>query len=131
MTGALTLAQRRAKVRQLAQPGVSNRAIAAQLGIHHRTVARDLAATEAPAETLAQRLAHRVAHTETAMRQLGAAAQAALDADPAHTITDDETARRWWTELRATAAQLLAHADQFADYYPDATGCDTETGVAS
>ncbi|MFJ4916077.1 helix-turn-helix domain-containing protein [Streptomyces sp. NPDC088726] len=121
MTGALTLAQRRAKVRQLAQPGVSNRAIAAQLGIHHRTVARDLAATEAPAETLAQRLAHRAAHTETAMSQLSAAAQAVTEATPARTITDDETARRWWAELRATAAQLLAQADEFADYYPGAS----------
>lgn len=123
MTGAFTLAQRRAKVRQLADGGASNRAIAAELDISKDTVARDL---DAPIETPAQLMAHRAAHTETAMSQLCAAAQAAITADPAHTITDDETARRWWMELRATAAQLLAHADQFADYYPGAT----ETGGA-
>ncbi|WP_326659588.1 helix-turn-helix domain-containing protein [Streptomyces sp. NBC_00385] len=123
MTGALTLAQRRAKVRQMAQEGISNRAIAAQVGVGKDTVARILAA---PIETRAEALAYRVAQVETAVAALSAAAQAALGADPAHTITDDETARRWWTELRATAAQLLAHADQFADYYPGAT----ETGGA-
>lgn len=123
MTGALTLAQRRAAVRQLALGGASNRAIATELGISKDTVARDL---DAPVETPAQRMAHRAAHTETVMRQLSAAAQAVAEAVPARTITDDETARRWWTELRATAAQLMAHADQFADYYPGAT----ETGGA-
>ncbi|MGW0938857.1 hypothetical protein [Streptomyces sp. NPDC002666] len=123
MTGAFTLAQRRAKVRQLADGGASNRAIAAELRISKDTVARDL---DAPVKTPAQLMAHRAAHTETAMSQLSAAAQGAIAADPAHTITDDETARRWWTELRATAAQLLAHADRFADYYPGAT----ETGGA-
>ncbi|MFC8199930.1 helix-turn-helix domain-containing protein [Streptomyces sp. NPDC057298] len=45
-TGALTLDQRRATVRQLAADDLSNREIARRLGIHHRTVARDL---EAPA----------------------------------------------------------------------------------
>lgn len=118
MTGTLTLAQRRAKVRQLAQGGASNRAIAAELRISKDTVARDL---DAPVETPAQLMAHRAAHTETAMRQLSAAAQAVTEAAPARTITDDETARRWWIELRATAERLLAHADEFATYYPGAS----------
>ncbi|MFI6861769.1 hypothetical protein ACIBKZ_18035 [Streptomyces sp. NPDC050421] len=118
MTGSLTLAQRRAKVRHMAQDGASNRAIAAELDISKDTVARDLAA---PVETPAQLMAQRATRTETAMSQLSAAAQAAVAANPAHTITDDETARRWWTELRATAAQLLAHADEFATYYPGAS----------
>lgn len=117
------VAQRRATVRQLAQSGASNRAIAAQLGIGKDTVARILAA---PIETRAEAMATRAAQTETAMRQLSAAAQAVTEATPAHTITDDATARRWHEELRATAAQLLAHADQFTTYYPDAT----ETGGA-
>jgi hypothetical protein len=44
------LATRRATVRQLADEGLSNRAIARRLGIHHRTVARDLDTTPAPTE---------------------------------------------------------------------------------
>ncbi|MET9914280.1 helix-turn-helix domain-containing protein [Streptomyces sp. NPDC006476] len=49
-TGALTLDQRRAAVRRLAAEQVSNREIARRLGIHHRTVARDLdAPVPAPA----------------------------------------------------------------------------------
>lgn len=125
-----TVAQRRTLVRQLAQSGASNRAIAAQLGIGKDTVARDLAATEPPAETMAQRLAHRAAQTDEAMRQLSDAAQAVDGADPAHTITDEETAQRWCADLRATAARLAHAADQFADYYPSATGCATETDGA-
>ncbi|MFI6895281.1 hypothetical protein ACIBM4_14305 [Streptomyces sp. NPDC050256] len=109
--------QRRIRVRQLAQPGVSNRAIAAQLGIGKDTVARILAS---PIETRTEALAHRAAQTEAAMSQLCAAAQAVSEAVPARTVTDDETARRWHEALCATAAQLLAQAGQFADYYPNA-----------
>jgi len=49
-TGRLTLDERRAKVRRLAAQSLSNREIARRLGIHHRTVARDLEAPTAPAE---------------------------------------------------------------------------------
>lgn len=49
-TGRLAPAERRRRVRQLAAEGKSNREIARQLGIHHRTVARDLDAPPAPAE---------------------------------------------------------------------------------
>jgi hypothetical protein len=49
-TGAMPQAERRRRVRQLAEQHVSNREIARRLGIHHRTVARDLAAPPAPAE---------------------------------------------------------------------------------
>ncbi|MEH0470867.1 helix-turn-helix domain-containing protein [Streptomyces sp. B21-097] len=49
-TGRLTPAERRRRVRQLAAENKSNREIARQLGIHHRTVARDLDAPAAPAE---------------------------------------------------------------------------------
>ncbi|MFF4166892.1 hypothetical protein [Streptomyces sp. NPDC001741] len=132
MTGSLTLAQRRTQVRELAQGGASNRRIATKLGISKDTVARDLRATEAPpaepieapveepAPTFAQRLAHRRTQTETAMRQLSAAAQAIDAARPAYTPADEETALRWYGELRAVVAQLTACADAFADYYPDA-----------
>ncbi|MGW2591971.1 hypothetical protein ACWCXC_17130 [Streptomyces sp. NPDC001515] len=116
----LTVTERRTRVHQLARTGASQRAIAAQLGVGKDTVRRDLAHPAPPVETPAQQHARRAAQTDDAMRQLCAAAQAAIDADPAHTITDDETARRWWTELRATADSLLAHADRFADYYPGA-----------
>ncbi|HEY1179070.1 MAG TPA: hypothetical protein VGF17_23195, partial [Phytomonospora sp.] len=45
-----SLAARRATVRHLAHvEKLSNRQIARQLGIHHRTVARDLEAATAPA----------------------------------------------------------------------------------
>ncbi|NUK22052.1 helix-turn-helix domain-containing protein [Streptomyces lunaelactis] len=121
MTGSTTVAQRRATVRRLAQSGASNRQIAAQLNISKDTVRRDLAAQEAPPMALAERLAQRAAQTESAMRQLSAAAQAIDDARPAYTVTDAATARRWCAELRATAARLMAHADAFADYYPSAT----------
>lgn len=133
MTGALTLAQRRTRVHHLAQSGASNRAIAAQLGISKDTVRRDLEvcdAPDAPPETFAQRLAHRAAQTEDAMRQLSAAAQAVEAANPAHTITDDATARRWHAELCATLAQLTACATQFADYYPDTATCASGASVA-
>lgn len=40
--------ERRAKARQLAKGGLSNRAIGRLLGVHHSTVARDLAATPEP-----------------------------------------------------------------------------------
>lgn len=121
MSTPTEIAQRRAEVRRLAQTGASNRAIAAQLNISKDTVARDLAHTDAPPKTPAQRIAHRVAQTKSAMIQLSAAAQALDDTPPAYAVTDDETARRWCTELRATAARLMAHADSFADYYPSAT----------
>ncbi|MET8401406.1 helix-turn-helix domain-containing protein [Streptomyces sp900116325] len=126
MTGAPTVAQRRTQVRHLAQSGASNRQIAAQLGISKDTVRRDLATPEAPATPLAQRLAQRAAQTETAMSQLCAAVQAVDEARPAYTVTDEETARRWCDDIRATAARLLAHADRFADYYPDFATCATD-----
>lgn len=47
-TGAIPQAERRHRVRQLAAADLSNREIARRLGIHHATVARDLAATPAP-----------------------------------------------------------------------------------
>ncbi|MFE5912073.1 hypothetical protein ACFQ6B_23730 [Streptomyces wedmorensis] len=49
-TTTLPIEKRRATVRQLADDGLSNRAIGRQLGIHHRTVASDLLATPAPAD---------------------------------------------------------------------------------
>ncbi|MFF5142540.1 helix-turn-helix domain-containing protein [Streptomyces sp. NPDC013157] len=53
-TGPLTLDQRRAAVRRLAAEQLSNREIGRRLGIHHRTVARDLdAPAPAPAPDLA------------------------------------------------------------------------------
>lgn len=121
MSTPTEIAQRRARVRQVAQTGVSNRQIAAQLGISKDTVARDLAHPEPLDETPGARIAQRLAQTESAMSQLSTAAQAIDDARPAYTVTDSETARRWCAELRATAAQLVAHADAFADYYPSAT----------
>ncbi|MBM9621012.1 hypothetical protein ACFQ60_22490 [Streptomyces zhihengii] len=114
------VAHRRATVRHLAQQGLSNRAISARLGLSKDMVRRDLAAPAPPTETRAQRLARRAKDTDEAMRQLCAAAQAVDGADPAHTPTDDETARRWYDDLRATAVVLLAHAEAFADYYPRA-----------
>ncbi|MGW2933961.1 helix-turn-helix domain-containing protein [Streptomyces sp. NPDC001156] len=45
---ATTPGDRRATVRQMADDGHSNRAIARQVGIHHSTVARILRATDEP-----------------------------------------------------------------------------------
>ncbi|MFJ5143294.1 hypothetical protein [Streptomyces sp. NPDC088707] len=47
-TPTLPIAERRARARQLNAAGYSNRAIARELRIHHRTVANDLAAPVAP-----------------------------------------------------------------------------------
>lgn len=121
MTSPTEIAERRATVRRLAQTGASARSIAAQLGIGKDTVRRDLAQPEAPALTRKERLAQRAAQTEQAVSQLCAAVQAVAAARPAYTPTDDETARRWCSTLRATAAQLVAQADAFAEYYPCAT----------
>ncbi|MFE7347504.1 helix-turn-helix domain-containing protein [Streptomyces fimicarius] len=130
MTGAPTVAQRRAQVRHLAQTGASNRAIAAQLGISKDTVRRDLATDDAPPQTLVEKFAARAAQTESAISQLSAAVQAVDGAKPAYTPVDEETARRWYAELRATAARLAAHAEAFADYYPSATTCATDEAGA-
>lgn len=110
----MDVAQRRARVRHLAAQEMSHRAIAAKLGISKDTVRRDL---EAPEPPLWQRLAQRAAQTDEAVRQACAAAQTAIELQPAYVLTDAETARRWYEQLRATAAQLAAHADQFADSY--------------
>ncbi|MFF1686066.1 hypothetical protein [Streptomyces sp. NPDC058254] len=48
-TRPLPVHERRARVRQLADDGLSNRAIARQLDIGKDTVRRDLSATDAPA----------------------------------------------------------------------------------
>ncbi|MGW1546627.1 hypothetical protein [Streptomyces sp. NPDC002346] len=111
----------------MARDGASNRAIAAQLGVSKDTVRRDLATDDAPPATPAEKFAVRAAQTESAMSQLSAAVQAVDDAKPAYTVTDEETARRWCAELRATAARLAAHADHFAEYYPSATEGATAT----
>lgn len=122
MSTPAEIADRRATVRRLAQSGASNRAIAQQLGISKDTVARDLSQMGDPRAPLAQRLAHQVAQAEQAVSQAYAAAQAVTDARPAHTLADDETARRWCGALREAAEQLVAQADAFTDYYPCATG---------
>ena len=122
MSTPTDVAQRRANVRRLSRSGASARAIAAQLGIGKDTVRRDLAWFELP---LAERVAQRVAQTDAAVRHACAAAQTAADMRPAHVPTDPETARRWHDQLRATAAQLTALADQFTDHTP-ATPCATK-----
>ncbi len=122
MTTPAEIADRCAKVRQLAQDGASTRQIAAQLGVSKDTVRRDLVRQVGPAETPAQRQARRVAQAETAVSRACAAAQDVAEAGPAYVLVDDATAERWGAELRAAAELLLAQADAFADYYPRATG---------
>ncbi|MCY0943556.1 hypothetical protein [Streptomyces antarcticus] len=122
MSTPAEVAERRAKVRQLAQGGASGRQIAAQIGVSKDTVRRDLALPDEPVVSRAERMAQRAAQTEEAVSQLGAAVQDVIDARPAYTLADDETARRWCGALRAAADQLAAQADAFADYYPRATG---------
>lgn len=115
MTTPMAVAQRRGNVRRLVARGLSNRAIGEELGISKDTVRRDREWLDLP---LAERLAQRAAQTDEALRQACAAVQAAVDLRPAYTVTDAETARRWYEQLRATAAQLTAQADQFAEHYP-------------
>lgn len=118
------VAQRRGNVRRLTAQGLSQRAIATELGIGRDTVRRDQEWWQVP---LAERLAQRAADTDQAVRQACAAAQAAADHRPAYVMTDEDTARRWHQDLRAAAAQLAALADQFADHHPFAQ-CATTGG---
>ena len=140
MTTPAELTQRRATVATLSQEGMSNRRIAAQLGVTEATVRRDLAhlaqqtdaaatqtdapcATEAdaPAPTraalLAEALATRATHTDAAVRHAHDAATACATLRPAYVMTDPATARRWYDQLRDAAAHLTAQANAFADYY--------------
>lgn len=126
MTTPGRVSERRARVRQLAHGGASNRTIAAQLGISKDTVRRDLSQEDAPATSVAQRLAQQVAHTEAVMSQLCAAVQAAVEARPAYTLADDATAQRWCAELRAASGALAHLAGAFAEYYPCATASADE-----
>ncbi|MGW2040506.1 hypothetical protein [Streptomyces virginiae] len=124
MSTPTQIAERRTRVRQLAQGGASNRAIAKEVGVSKDTVARDLAHTPDPVEppvvSQRERLAQRVAHAERAVSQACAAAQAVAYVRPAAVFTDDATAERWWRTLREAADQLGAAADAFAAYYPAA-----------
>lgn len=122
MTTSTAVAERRARVRQLAQSGASSRQIAEQVGCSKDTVLRDLAQPDDIATARAALRAHKLAHAEEAVRQASAAAQAVIDARPSHQMTDDETARRWCGALRAAADALAAQADAFAEYWPCATG---------
>ncbi|MFD9519328.1 helix-turn-helix domain-containing protein [Streptomyces sp. NPDC059979] len=122
MTTPTAVAERRTRVRQLAQGGASSRQIAEQLGVSKDTVLRDLAKPEALAQTRTELRAQKLAQAEQAVSQACAAVQAVADARPAYQMTDDETARRWCGALRAAADALAAQADAFADYYPCATG---------
>lgn len=121
MTTPTEVAHRRANVRRLSRSGMSNRAIGEQLGVSKDTVSRDLKWFELP---LAERVAQRVAQTDDAVRHACAAAQDAADMRPAYVPADPDTARRWRDQLRATAAQLLALADEFTDHQPT-TACAT------
>lgn len=121
MTTPAAVAERRAIVRQLAQGGASSRQIAEQVGCSKDTVLRDLAQPDPAVAARAALRAQKLAHAEEAVRQASAAAQAVIDAQPSHQITDEETARRWCGALRAAADALAAQADAFAEYYPCAT----------
>ncbi|MFF4448942.1 hypothetical protein [Streptomyces sp. NPDC001502] len=122
MTTPTAVAERRVRVRQLAQGGASSREIAKEVGVSKDTVLRDLAQPDDIATARAALRAEKLAHAEEAVRQASVAAQAVIDARPSHQITDDETARRWWGALRAAADALAAQADAFAECYPCATG---------
>lgn len=131
MSTPAEVATRRATVRRLAQSGASSRRIADELGVSKDTVLRDLRQPEAPTMSRLERLAQRAAQTDTAVRHLSAAVQGVIDVRPAYTFTDDATAARWCGALRTAAAQLLAHADAFADLYPSATVADDAPQEAS
>ncbi|MFJ4863417.1 hypothetical protein [Streptomyces sp. NPDC088748] len=121
MTTPEQVAERRAKVRQLAQGGASSRQIAEQIGVSKDTVLRDMRQADATPDPRAALRAQKLAQAEQAVSQASAAVQAVIDARPSHMITDDATARRWCGALRAAADALAAQADAFAEYYPCAT----------
>ncbi|WP_327263940.1 hypothetical protein OG444_22830 [Streptomyces sp. NBC_01232] len=122
MTTPTAVAERRVRVRRLAQGGASSREIAEQVGCSKDTVLRDLAQPDPTVASRAALRAEKLAHAEEAVRQAVSAAQAVVGARPSHQITDDATARRWCGALRAAADALAAQADAFAEYWPCATG---------
>jgi IS30 family transposase len=121
MTTPAQVAERRAKVRQLAKGGASSREIAKEVGVSKDTVLRDMRQADATPDPRAVLRAEKLAHAEEAVSQASAAVQAVIDARPSHMITDDATAQRWCGALRAAADALAAQADAFAEYYPCAT----------
>ncbi|MGW1039876.1 hypothetical protein [Streptomyces sp. NPDC002547] len=96
----------RATVRQLAATGASNRAIARQLGIHHKTVARARGATdEAPSATVAPATPAPASATEAPPAPPAAPTGELL------VLTIDEPLRQALATLRATsgATNTVAH----------------------
>ncbi|MER6198005.1 hypothetical protein ABT234_11655 [Streptomyces sp. NPDC001586] len=123
MTNPLDVPRRRALVAQMSRDKVPIRTMAALLGVSKDVVHRDrqtLAA--APAETPAARRRQRVADTTATLGDLRDTAEALVKARPAYQMgVDDETAARWYAELRDTTARLAALAATFGEYYPHLT----------
>lgn len=122
MSTPTAVAERRIRVRQLAQGGASSREIAEQVGCSKDTVLRDLAQPDPAVAARSALRTQKLAQAEQAVSQASAAAHAVIAARPSHMITDDAAARRWCGALRAAADALAAQADAFAEYYPCATG---------
>lgn len=118
MSSPAEIADRCVEAHRLRATGASTQQIADELGVSKDTVLRDLKRQPGPDAGMAQRLAHRATQTHTVVRQAALAAQAVTEDRPAYTLTDDATATQWCSTLRAAAAQLLAAAAAFTDYYP-------------
>ncbi|MCY0921855.1 MULTISPECIES: helix-turn-helix domain-containing protein [unclassified Streptomyces] len=118
----LTRTDRRAAVARLAQAGASNRRIAIELGISKDTVSRDLAVMKPAPAPAVDRMRHRAALAHETMRHLHQAVRQTVEARPGYTpLIDDATAAQWHEQLRQDAAELLAVAAEFRDYYPHLT----------
>lgn len=118
MSSPTEIADRCVEAHRLRATGASTQQIADQLGVSTDTVLRDLKRQPGPDAGPAQRLALRATQTHTVVRDAALAAQAVTDLGPAYTMTDDATATQWHRTLHAAAAQLLAAAAAFTDYYP-------------
>jgi hypothetical protein len=120
MTHPIDVPRRRALVSQMSRDKVSIRTMAALLGVSKDVVHRDRQALiAAPAATPAALRRQRVADTTATLDDLRDTVNALVNARPAYQMgVDDETAARWYTDLRDTTDRLATLAATFGEYYP-------------
>ncbi|MGP3686514.1 hypothetical protein ACTVZO_17710 [Streptomyces sp. IBSNAI002] len=129
MTHPIDVPRRRALVAQMSRDRVSIRTMAALLGVSKDVIHRDRQAlAAAPPATRTEQCRQRVADTTATLQDLRDTVNTLVNARPAYQVgVDDETAARWYTELRDTTATLAELAATFGDYYPRLVQLERDT----